>query len=664
MVSLGLLGRCIVKRASFFLLASVAALSTPGPVTPVQAFDFFGLFGSEDEPPAPSAEALSYKLEFSGLDDNKALEQNLKDASNSWRLRKESPVSGDALAQRAIADFPRIGEALWGAGYFNAQVTAEIAGVEVFPEGRGADAAANAAERLRDKAPVPITFKVDAGPLFHLRNLVVYDSRTMAPIDPELFSKKAFQRPPDEPARAAGVRAMEAEWIDELRAKSYPLAKIVKTAPVILHREEAMDVAVTIDPGPRAGIGEVVLKNTSGVPPEVIRSFIYLEEGEDYSPKKLADTRKSVARIEAIGSVKVEDGEALDKNGNLPIFVTTGDRKQFAVGFTGQVSTTDGPGMRAYWVDRNVFGEGERLRFDLQGGLAPIGGSPSFFSLPKFETSDLVGSGRMSFIKPALWGSRNDLLVDAAIVRERTPYYWADYTNGSIGIRHRFSDTTSIQGGVEIEAGKTFDAWGPHTYSLLGLPVAATYDSTDSPLAPTKGVRANLSVEPYFKTFHDSVGMVESKGQVATYYALDDDAWYILAGRVKAGSIVGADIEDIPASHRFFAGGGGSVRGYIYRSLAPDDGFGFPVGGRSLLEGSAEARIKVTKEIGVVPFFDTGMAFSSPYPDFQNSMRSAVGLGFRYYTGIGPIRVDFATPVNRQPGEAPFAMFIGIGESF
>ena len=432
----------------------MAALSTPALIAPARAFDFFGLFGSEDEPPAPSAEALSYKLEFSGLDDDKALAQNLKDASNGWRLRKESPLSGAALAQRVIADYPRIGEALWGAGYFNAQVTAEIAGVEVFPDGRGADAAANAAERLRDKAAVPVTFKIDPGPLFHLRNLVVYDARTMAPIDPELFSKKAFQRPPDEPARAAGVRAMEAEWIDELRAKSYPLAKIVKTAPVILHREEAMDVAVTLDPGPRAGIGEVALKNTSGVPPEVIRSFIYLEEGEDYSPKKLADTRKSVARIEAIGSVKVEDGEALDKNGNLPIFVTTGDRKQFAVGFTGQVSTTDGPGMRAYWVDRNVFGEGERLRFDLQGGLAPIGGSPSFFSLPKFETSDLVGSARMSFIKPALWGSRNDLLVDAAIVRERTPYYWADYTNGSIGIRHRFSDTTSIQGGVEIEAGR------------------------------------------------------------------------------------------------------------------------------------------------------------------------------------------------------------------
>jgi translocation and assembly module TamA len=158
--------------------------------------------------------------------------------------------------------------------------------------------------------------------------------------------------------------------------------------------------------------------------------------------------------------------------------------------------------------------------------------------------------------------------------------------------------------------------------------------------------------------------MVQSQSQVSGYYALDDDAWYILAGRVKVGSIVGANIEDIPASHRFFAGGGGSVRGYEYRSLAPDYGLGFPVGGRSLLEGSAEARIRLTQDIGVVPFFDTGMAFSSPYPDFQNSMRSAVGLGLRYYTGIGPIRVDMATPIARQHGETPYALFIGIGEAF
>ncbi|QGM48120.1 BamA/TamA family outer membrane protein [Methylocystis heyeri] len=646
----------------------MAALITPSLGGQARAFDFFGLLGSEEEPPPPSPDALPYKIEFSGLDDDANLAQRLKDASNSWRLRLQPPVGGVALAQRVVADLPRIGEALWGDGYFDAQVKAEVAGVEIFPDGRGADAAARAAEQMRDKTPVPVVFKVEPGPLFHLRNVVVYDARRMTPIDPALFSKKTFERGPDEPARAARVRALEADLVDQLRAQSYPLAKIVKTAPVILHRDQAMDVAITVDPGPRAGIGEVKLSGSPGVPDDVIRSFIYLEEGEDYSPRKLADTRKSVARIEALGSVKVEDGPALDSNGNMPILVTTSERKQHAVGVTGQISNIDGPGLRAYWMDRNVFGGGERLRFDVQGGLAATATSGSaagsFFSLPRFDSSNLIGSAKMSFVKPALEGSRNDLLVDAYAVREKTPYYWANYGGASTGIRHRFSDAASIQAGVEIEAGHTFDAFGPHNYTLLGVPVSANYDSTDDLLAPTKGVRAVATVEPYFKTLHDSVGMVQSQGQVSTYYALDDDAWYILAGRAKIGSIVGASIADIPASHRFFAGGGGSVRGYQYRSLAPQYGMGFAVGGRSLLEGSAEARIKITKEIGIVPFFDTGMAFASSFPNFQSPMRYAAGLGLRYYSGIGPIRLDLATPIARKPGESAYALFIGIGEAF
>ncbi len=205
-------------------------------------------------------------------------------------------------------------------------------------------------------------------------------------------------------------------------------------------------------------------------------------------------------------------------------------------------------------------------------------------------------------------------------MREKTDYYWAAYGGASAAIRHRFSDAASVQGGIEFERGHTFDVFGPHDYSLLGFPLSGTYDSTDSLLAPTKGVRASGTVTPYVKSFRDSVGMVQSKGQISGYYAVDEDARYIFAGRVAAGSISGAQIADIPASHRFFAGGGGSVRGYRYRSLSPTEGFGFrsraqPAG------GVVEARLKVYGDFGVVPFFDTGAAFSKAYPDFTSPMR-------------------------------------------
>lgn len=645
------------------LIAIPTCVGLCGISASAHAFDFFGLFGKE-ETARPSAQGVAYGVTFTGLDDDSGLERNIKDASNSWRLRLDAPGAGVGLTRRVVADYPRLAEALWGSGYYNASVKASVAGVAISADGNGAEAAAAAAERYRDSALVPVRFDIVPGPQFKLRHVVVYDARTNAPIDRSLLPRRAVDQGPDAPAKAAALATLQAEWIDDLRADSYPLAKIVSLRPVILHREHVVDVAVTIDPGPRAGIGEVELSGSPGVDPDVIRSFIYLEEGEPYSPERLAQTRKSVASIEALGAVKVSDGPYLDGNGNLPILVETSERKRHAIGVSAAISNINGPELRGYWVDRNLFGGGERLRIDLEGGIAPYSTSPGFFTFPKLEWSNLVGVAHVGFVKPALWGTRNDLLLDASAVRERTLYYWAAYGNGSAAIRHRFSETASIQAGVEVEGGHTFDAWGNHDYSLLGFPISGKYDSTDSALTPTRGVRAMGRVTPYVKAFPQGVGMLESKGQISAYHALDEDAWYILAGRVAAGSIVGASIKSIPASHRFFAGGGGSVRGYRWRSIAPENGFGFVTGGRSLFEASAEARIKLTPNIGVVPFFDIGSAFSTPYPNFRSTLRAAAGLGLRYYTGIGPIRFDVAAPLNPRPQDPRVTVFLGIGEAF
>ncbi|PWB95362.1 outer membrane protein assembly factor [Methylosinus sporium] len=651
-----------VKR--FLGVTALLALGAPQAASPARAFDFFGLFGAAEETPEPSSDALPYRIEFAGLDEAEGLARNLQDVSSAWRLRLQAPPTGAGLARRVVADFPKLAEALWASGYYDAEIRATVAGVPVRPDGHGADAAAAAAERLRGQALAPIRIEITPGPLFRLRKVALLDARSGQPLDEALLTKKSLERDPEQPARAAALQSMQAGWIDALRANSYPLAKVTTAKPTIIHPEKAMDVVVTIDPGPRAGIGEVRTSGSPGIDPDVIRSYIYLEQGEPYSPKKLAELRKSIGRLEAVGSVKAEDGEKLDANGNLPIFVQTAERKRHAVGADAFFSNVDGPGLRAYWTDRNLFGGAERLRFDVEGGLAPFGSSATYNGLSSIRLNDVIGRAKASFVKPALFGSRNDLLLDAGFVREKTDYYWAYYGNGSAAIRHRFSDTASVQAGLEFERGHTFDAFGPHDYSLLGFPLSANYDGTDDLLAPTNGFRAIANVTPYVKAFGDSVGMVQSKTQISGYKSLDEDGWYVLAGRVAAGSIVGASIEDIPASHRFFAGGGGSVRGYRYRSLSPDAGLGFPVGGRSLLEGSAEARIKVTRDIGIVPFYDIGSAFSSPFPDFQSSMRSSVGIGLRYYTGIGPVRLDLATPLGRRPGENKFAIFIGVGESF
>ena len=222
---------------------------------------------------------------------------------------------------------------------------------------------------------------------------------------------------------------------------------------------------------------------------------------------------------------------------------------------------------------------------------------------------DLGGRFAMSFLKPAL-GARATTFSSTPFAREVTEGYPAA-RGATAAIRYRFSDSLAVQGGIEVEAGQASDALGRLDYTLVGLPVSLTYDSTDSLLDPTRGVRVTASATPYPTLLGSDPGLFVAKGQGSAYHAFDEEARYVLAGRIGFGSITGADLADIPASRRFFAGGGGSVRGYAYKSLGPQDIFGNPLGGRSLLEGSVEARIKLTDTIGIVPFLDAGTAFEA-----------------------------------------------------
>ncbi|MET0429593.1 MAG: autotransporter assembly complex family protein [Microvirga sp.] len=632
-----------------------------------RAFDFFGLFGSDDKPPAASQAALPYVVTFAITGDD-GVERSLKDASNLYRLRDAAPPDGDSLVRRAESDFAPLIDALWGAGYYNTTIEIDVGGAAM-QIGKRAPAAVRAAESYRGREAVPITVRVDTGPLFELRTIDVVQARTRKPFTPAELPQRAIKLAPGDPARAADLRAAQARMVDYFRSQSRPLAKGVAIDPVVYHPAEKMDVSFVMDPGPVAPFGAIGVTGTPNVDASIIRSFIYIEPGDPYSPQALADTRKSVATIPALGSVRIREAEALDPQGRLPVFVDVTERKPRLVGFSAAYSTIDGPALRSYWEHRNLFGGAERLRLEADVFLAPRNDGTQIKRVGDFERSDIGARFKASFLKPALNGTRNDLLIDGLVERDRTGGdRYGGYTTRNAGataqIRHRFSDTFSVQGGVQVQKGQTSDVLSKIDYVVVGTPVSVTYDSTDRPLDPTRGVKFAASITPYPAFLGSTVGMTVSRASASTYYSLDEDSRYILAARIGAGSIVGANLYDIPANFRFFAGGGGSVRGYRYQSLGPTGPFGFVVGGRSLLEGSLEARIKITDTIGVVPFVDAGGAFESGYPDFKDRMQYSAGLGLRYYTAIGPIRLDVAAPLNKRPGDKPVAVYVSIGQSF
>jgi translocation and assembly module TamA len=649
------------------IVALVAAVMVFSDWTVAQAFDFFGFFGSDDTPPPVSRASIPYALTVEVAGDDSALKSGIRDASSLYSLRKDAPGDGEALARRAESDFGPIIDALWGAGYYNANVTISIDGATLPIASSDIAAFARAAEAYRNRAPAPVIIKVDPGPLFKLRSVRVVNALGVEFSEAELPQRTVGLKPGD-PAVASEIRAAETRIINYFRKEGRPLAKIQSIAPVVDHAQNVMDVTVTAAPGPIAPFGEATINGPQTFDPAIVRSFLYIYPGDPYSPAAVADARNSIREIPAVGGVRITEGTALDPYGRLPYRIDVEDRLPYAIGASVKYSTTNGPEGQVYWEDRNVFGGAERLRLQASVFYAP----PWFIasqSLRNFSPDDIGGRISASFLKPALWGTTNDLLIDALAEKISTSGagfvgYQAEDTDVTASLRHRFNQNFWVQAGLEAQKGDATDALGTVNYTLVGVPVSANFDTTDSKLDPTRGVRVNVSAVGFGTFLGSSLDLLQAKAGASAYYSIDADSRYVLAGRVAAGAMGGPQLDEIPANWRFYAGGGGSVRGYAYNELGPTVFWGAVVGGKSLFDASAELRVKVTDTIGVVPFFDIGNAFASNFPNFDQHLFTAAGLGLRYYTSVGPIRLDVAFPLERHAGTGPVAVYVSIGQSF
>jgi translocation and assembly module TamA len=668
-------GSFLAKRRVIVGLVLAVFLAADMNLCPAVAFDFFNLFARE-APQEPSPTDLPYEVTFV-IHGDESVKSALEESSTLYKLRKDPPPDAASLAQRLESDFAPMIDALWGEGYYNAQISASIGGTEV-PLGRDqGETATRLASRYQGHAVVPITITVETGPQFTLRHISIVDSATGKPFPPEVLPFRILKLKPGDLARAADIRAANARLIDYFRDQSHPLAKAPLPQPVVDHAALAMDVTFTVDPGPKAGFGEVSINGPEGFDPAIVRSFIYLEPGEPYTPKALADTRKSIASIPAVGSVRIREADALDRNGNLPIFIDVGDRSRNLIGFSAGYSNVDGPAANGYYENRNLFGGAEALRL-----AADLFYSPPVFGITttavdafgeRQDFSDRGLGARLtaSFMKPALYGSRIDFLLDGIAERDRSGGgsfggYVDEFAGGTAALRYRINQALSVQGGIKFEKGKAADSLGIVNYTFLGIPFLLRYDGTDNLLNPSRGARVLASVTPYPPLFGNA-GFTKASIAGSAYYALDDDADYIIAARAGFGSIFGntGGLAAIPANYRFYVGGLPTVRGYRDQTIGPSSPEGYTVGGLSAFNASVEARIKITPDIGVAPFFDIGGAFSGSTPiSSEGDTRMGAGVGLMYYTPIGPIRVDVARPLNPRPGDYPVVFYVSIGQPF
>jgi translocation and assembly module TamA len=260
---------------------------------------------------------------------------------------------------------------------------------------------------------------------------------------------------------------------------------------------------------------------------------------------------------------------------------------------------------------------------------------------------------------------QQDAVANAAAVNEIFDAYHRKAITLLVGIDQILNPQWRFRAGVygEVSQIQRYGIWGD--YSLIGLQGQVIYNRANSDVDPTEGFRITFNAAPYADMTHNGNLFAILKLVGTAYVNVSGDGRSVLAGRAAFGSIPGGTNASIPFDKLFYAGGGGSVRGFAYRSAGPRDAFNNPLGGASLVEASLEFRQRFGESWGAVVFVDAGSAYTDTLPNFsQFSPRLGAGAGVRYYTGFGPARLDVGVPLNKRDGDAPFGVYVSIGQAF
>lgn len=593
------------------------------------------------------AEARTGEISLTVIGDER-MGDELKQLSTD--LDKDQPLSGDALSllQGAQARRSSIASALRSRGFYDARVVATVDNRPI------EDAAAlDAIEQKPDSAKVDFVFNVATGPIYRVVELNIDGPKPVVDSADIDRSKLALQ--PDQPADAATIINTENQILDQVREHGYALAKVARREVVIDHANRHAYVTFYLDPGPSAKMGSVTFSGTKTVDTVYLQKRVPFKPGEPYKPDKVSALRDRLNALGVFSAIRIKPATKLDDKGELPIDVDVQDRLPRTIGFGVSYETILGFGANASWLHRNLFGQAESLRLSALVNHIGQGAIPA----------DLGYGFKADFLKPDWWLPGQDLTSTAQVSRDVYPAYTRNGASFAVGLNRVLSPHLKVSTGLSIEASQITQYGVTNYYKLFGMPMMGTLDQSNNDLEPTRGYKFVLNVTPYADLNHDNLLFAIAKLVGTTYLDVSGNGRSVLALRGAFGSIPGGQNASIPPDKQFYAGGGGSIRGFTYQSAGPRDAYNNPIGGASLVEASVEFRQRIGESFGAVAFVDAGGAYSDTLPNFSQMFpRVGTGVGVRYYTGFGPLRLDLGFPLNKRQGDAPFGVYVSIGQAF
>ncbi len=624
-----------MRRLGIWLLTGLLGATL---VPAADAQSFFGLFGRGEDERVEVINPQPYEVRVVGPEGD--IRRQIARASVLWQDR-EQPASGAAgLIARARGDYSRILSALYGAGHYGATISITIAGREA--DGLPLSTSYSAAPE--------VVITVDPGPVYRFGATGFDNPAPRAGFRDQVDDSARRRFVTGEVAEAGIPAEAAAEVIDAWRERGHPLARVAGQDIVANHADRRLDARISIDPGPRAVMGSTTVRGESAVDRAFIAWMAEIPRGVEFDPFILERAEARLSRLGTFRSFRVLEAEALASDGSLPVTIEVEDRlpRRFGVGAT--LSSIDGLGLEAFWLHRNLLGRAEQLRF--AGAIEGIGGT---------DVTDYDYILGATFTRPGTFTQDLDMTLGFAVKQEVLDLYRERSVAANVGFSRIISETLSASAGLEFKQSEfRFDDGNVDTFTTLSLPVTATYDRRDSQTDATRGFYARAELRP-FHEFDDGASGLRTELEIRGYRPLGER--FVLAGRARLGSLAVASADETPTDFLFLAGGGGSVRGYEYRSIGVISG-GDEMPGRSLAELSGELRAGITESIGLVGFVDAGYVSDDVLPGAGGDFRTGAGIGLRYQTGVGPIRLDVAFPLDRRQGDPAAAFYIGIGQAF
>ncbi|GFE92405.1 outer membrane protein assembly factor [Acetobacter persici] len=595
------------------------------------------------------------------------LDAALKSSSDLLNLQATHAVGPFALAGRVRNDYDRLRSALESYGYYDGTVQISLHRAKE-KDSVTVDGMSPALSDWLNSVPaggkVIAEIKVQKGPLYHLGSVKVIDPKTNMPVALTQAQQQAFGLKTGQDAVAQDVLGSGGNLLDVWREEGHALARVDKPRAYLQPQTHTLDIVYPASAGPVLNIGTIDVDGLKRVHEKFVRRRLTVQEGELYQPSKIEAARQDLSSLGVFSNVGVKDGSTKPVNGTMPLDFTFKEAKRRSVGAEAGYSTDLGARVGATWTHYNILGNAERLK--LTALITGLGGSAqqglgydvyADFMKPDFYSRNQNLSVRIEALRQLFWSYRQTaFLVNAGITR-RIDKHW----NVNFGLA------------AEQENIEQFNV--SRDYTIVSAPLGATFDNTGvgNPIEPAlHGVRASINATPSVSLGNKGSGtsfFAILNASASTYFDLkhlgiSKPGRSIIALRAMIGSIQGASTYDIPPDQRMYAGGSATVRGYRWQGVGPQYGrTRYAIGGTSLDAGTIEYRQRLFKSFGMAGFVDAGQVGSGSMP-FTGTLRVGAGGGVRYYTPIGPVRVDVAVPLNRAYRGDKWDLYIGLGETF